>query len=196
MNAEVHFAGTPSGWAWESLTGGAGARISLALVVEIVEDLKATAYGGGEPSITLQVPPDPSYLQQVAARLGLAPRTDPGELIASGFIEADEASVTTELGGRIVAIHAGEGDQVTAGQVVVEWDSSMLQAQIEQAQADVAVAEAVLAQVKAGVRPETLDYAQALVDYAREVGVVRRPPPERRSTQRFRDLDGREYGPG
>jgi 5'-nucleotidase len=41
-----------------------------------------------------------------------------------------------------------------------------------------------------------LDYAQALVDYAREAGVVRRPPPERRSTQRFRDIDGKEYAPG
>lgn len=38
-----------------------------------------------------------------------------------------------------------------------------------------------------------LEYAQALSDYAREAGVLRRPPPERRSTQAFRDLDGREY---
>jgi 5'-nucleotidase/UDP-sugar diphosphatase len=41
-----------------------------------------------------------------------------------------------------------------------------------------------------------LDYAQALVDQAREAGVVRSPPPERRSTQHFRDVDGRDYGPG
>lgn len=38
-----------------------------------------------------------------------------------------------------------------------------------------------------------LDYAQALVDHAREAGVLRRPAPDRRSTQQFRDLDGREY---
>lgn len=38
-----------------------------------------------------------------------------------------------------------------------------------------------------------LDYAQALVDHARDAGTLRAPPPERRSTQRFRDLDGREY---
>ena len=41
-----------------------------------------------------------------------------------------------------------------------------------------------------------LDYAQALVDQAREAGIVRRPPPERRSTQHFRDVDGRDYSPG
>ena len=40
-----------------------------------------------------------------------------------------------------------------------------------------------------------LDYAQALVDYGREVGVLRPPPPSRRSTQHFRDLDGTEYRP-
>ena len=108
-----------------------------------------------------------SETKDIAARLGLAPRTNPGELLASGFIEAGEASVTTELGGRIVAIHAGEGDHVTEGQLVVELDDSILEAQIEQAQADVALAEAALAQVKAGVRPETLAYAQALVGQAR-----------------------------
>ncbi len=41
-----------------------------------------------------------------------------------------------------------------------------------------------------------LDYAQALVDYARQEKVLRGPAPARRSTQRFRDLDGRVYGPG
>jgi multidrug resistance efflux pump len=105
-----------------------------------------------------------SEAKDLTTRLGFVARTKPGELIASGFIEADEASVTTELGGRIVAIHAGEGDEVTEGQVVIELDDSMLEVQIEQAQADAAVAEAALAQVKAGVRPEMLDYAQALVE--------------------------------
>ena len=38
-----------------------------------------------------------------------------------------------------------------------------------------------------------LDYAQALVDYARDVTGLRRPDPARASTQRFRDLDGRLY---
>ena len=109
----------------------------------------------------------PQTWTAVVTRLGLAAQTNPGEMIASGFIEAGEASVTTELGGRIVAIYADEGDEVTEGQVVVELDNSILEAQIEQAQADVAVAEAALAQVKAGVRPETLDYAQALVGQAR-----------------------------
>jgi 5'-nucleotidase/UDP-sugar diphosphatase len=52
-----------------------------------------------------------------------------------------------------------------------------------------------LAKVTSERREDTfLDYAQALVDQAREAGVVRAPTVDRRSTQNFRDVDGREYG--
>ena len=88
------------------------------------------------------------------------------QLTASGFIEADEASVASEIGGRIVAIHAAEGEQVSEGQVLVEMDSALLEAQIEQAEADLAAAEAALAKVKAGVRPETIAQAQAVLEQA------------------------------
>ena len=54
---------------------------------------------------------------------------------------------------------------------------------------------ASLALINGERREDTfLDYAQALVDYAREVKVLERPTPERRSTQRFVDVDGRVYG--
>jgi 5'-nucleotidase/UDP-sugar diphosphatase len=55
---------------------------------------------------------------------------------------------------------------------------------------------ASMARIEESRREDTfLDYAQALVDYARQEKVLRRPEPGRRSTQRFRDLDGRVYGP-
>lgn len=95
--------------------------------------------------------------------LGLEPEEEAAGLAASGFIEADEASVTTELGGRIMALRADEGDEVERGAVLVELDDSLLQVQIEMAEAEVAVAEATLAQVQAGVRQETLDHAQAML---------------------------------
>lgn len=104
--------------------------------------------------------------EKAVAELGLEPQEEPQGLTASGFIEAEEASVTTELGGRIVALHADEGDEVSRGEVLVELDDSLLLAQIEIAEAEVAVAEAALAQVKAGVRQETLDHAKALVRQA------------------------------
>jgi 5'-nucleotidase/UDP-sugar diphosphatase len=53
-----------------------------------------------------------------------------------------------------------------------------------------------LAAIPASRREDTfLDYAQALVDFAREVQVLLPPPVERRSTQGFRDVDGRDYPP-
>jgi len=105
-------------------------------------------------------------LDAAVVDLGLAPQAKVEGLAASGFIEADEASVTTELGGRIVALYADEGDEVTEGQVVVELDDSLLLAQLEVASAEVAVAEANLAQVQAGVREESLDHAQAVLHQA------------------------------
>jgi multidrug efflux pump subunit AcrA (membrane-fusion protein) len=98
--------------------------------------------------------------------LGLKPEEEPKGLTASGFIEADEALVTTELGGRIVALYADEGDEVAEGDLLVELNDSLLLAQIEMAEADLAVSEAMLAQTKAGVRGETLEHARSLVEQA------------------------------
>jgi len=103
---------------------------------------------------------------KAVSELGLEPEEEPAGLVASGFIEADEASVTTELGGRIVALYAGEGDEVREGDVLVELDDSLLLAQTEMAAADLAVAEAMLARVKAGVQEETLDHARSLLKQA------------------------------
>jgi len=105
-------------------------------------------------------------LDRAAARFGLGMEEETTAIVASGFIEAEQASVATDLGGRIVAIHADEGDEVTEGQVLVELDDALLQAQIGIAEAELAAAEAQLAQVKAGVRPETLASAEAMLRQA------------------------------
>lgn len=114
-------------------------------------------------------------LEKAVAELGLEPEEEPAGLVASGFIEADQASVTTELGGRIVALYASEGDEVAQGQALADLDDSLLMSQIEIAEAELAVAEAVLAQVGTGVRQETLDHAQAILnqsEVAREAAYV------------------------
>ena len=105
-------------------------------------------------------------LRVAVDELGLEQEQELKGIAASGFIEAEKASVTTELGGRIVALHAGEGDEVKAGDLLVQLDDSLLQAQIEIARADLEVAEAALALVKASVREETLAYAEAQVAQA------------------------------
>jgi HlyD family secretion protein len=107
-------------------------------------------------------------LDAVVVELGLQPEEPPPGLVASGFIEADEASVATEVGGRIVSLYADEGEQVSRGMLLVELDDSLLLAQIGVAEAELKVAEATLAQVNASVRQETLDRALAELDKARK----------------------------
>lgn len=107
-----------------------------------------------------------SEFDKAVDELGLRPAEEPVGLLASGFIEAEEASVTSELAARIVALHADEGDEVQEGAVLVQLDDSLLLAQVERARADLMVAEANLAQLEAGTRQETLAYALALLEQA------------------------------
>ncbi len=66
-----------------------------------------------------------------------------GEDIASGNgrIEATELDVATKLAGRVADLRVDEGDFVEAGQVLAQMDTQVLQAQLEQAQAQVRQAQ-------------------------------------------------------
>jgi multidrug efflux pump subunit AcrA (membrane-fusion protein) len=68
----------------------------------------------------------------------------------SGFIEGHDVNVAPEIGGRITTISVREGDSVTAGQVIAQLDHSLLDAQIEQAQAAVDTAQAQYKQLANG----------------------------------------------
>ena len=87
-------------------------------------------------------------------------------LIASGSIEGESVSIVSEFGGQIVGLFADEGDQVVAGQVLVELDDSLLQAQMAQTEAAVVVAEANLATVQAGTHPAEILAARAMLRQA------------------------------
>jgi multidrug resistance efflux pump len=87
--------------------------------------------------------------------------SDAGDLVASGFIEAEEVAVAPELGGRVLELLAEEGDDVEAGQVLARLDGTLLEAQIEAAQAGLDMAQAQLAQAQAGARPEQVQKAEA-----------------------------------
>jgi len=87
---------------------------------------------------------------------------DGGEVLeASGIIQAEEVLVASEWGGHIAAIPVNEGDKVAAGEVLVQLDTALLDAQIEAARAAIALAEAGLAQAKAGARPGQIAAAEA-----------------------------------
>ncbi len=86
---------------------------------------------------------------------------DASPLRLSGVLEATKVNVASEIGGRVINVGVDEGDSVQAGQTIVTVDDAVLATQVKQAQAAVSVAEAGLAQVKAGERPEVIEAAQA-----------------------------------
>ena len=65
---------------------------------------------------------------------------------ASGSVAGvDESDVAAELGGRVAHLRVKEGARVRKGQLLAELESSLLLAQVQQAQAALTTAEAQLA---------------------------------------------------
>jgi HlyD family secretion protein len=93
----------------------------------------------------------------------VAPSNAAGPVAVSGYIEAEELAISTEIGGRISTLPVEEGQAVTEGQVLVRLDRSVADAELGVAQAKVEAARAALAWIKAGPRPEILAQAQAAV---------------------------------
>ena len=87
-------------------------------------------------------------------------------LAASGFIEGQEVIIAPEVSGRIAEMAADRGDAVQAGDVLVRLDDTVLQSQRLEAQAGLTAAQANLARVLAGARPEEVAAAQAALAQA------------------------------
>jgi HlyD family secretion protein len=87
-------------------------------------------------------------------------------ILGSGTIEAEIIAITSETSGRIVAIYADEGEEVHLGDLLVELDTSLLQAEQGRLQAALATAQANLAEVSAPPRPEDVLAAEAELQQA------------------------------
>ncbi len=98
---------------------------------------------------------------------GGASPAEAAALEASGFIEAQEVSVVSEVSGRVAEVLADEADSVSAGEHVVILDDSLLQADRARAEAAVAVTEANMAQLKAGADEKELAAAEATLNEAK-----------------------------
>lgn len=85
-----------------------------------------------------------------------------GALTASGTIEATEIRVGSEVGGRVAAVEADEGDEVNAGDVLVRFDAALMDAQRAQAAAAVEVASQGLAGAAAAATAQPSAGAMAL----------------------------------
>ncbi|MFN8481810.1 MAG: efflux RND transporter periplasmic adaptor subunit [Anaerolineae bacterium] len=84
----------------------------------------------------------------------------------SGYIEATRLAIASEVAGRITKIGATEGKSVTSGDVLVALDPALKDAEIAQAEAAVAAAQAQLARTRVGARPEDIRQAETLVAQA------------------------------
>jgi HlyD family secretion protein len=72
-----------------------------------------------------------------------------------------EVRVGARISGRVDRLLVKVGDAVTAGQVIAEIEHADLDAKVQSAEADLAVAQASLALLQRGARPEDVDVARA-----------------------------------
>lgn len=90
------------------------------------------------------------------------------DILTSGFIEARDFAIAFESGGRIVELTVREGDRVNSGQTLVKLDDSLLQAQKQQA-------EAALGLAQANLELATVSQAGAKKAWDNALGVQRDP---------------------
>ena len=93
-------------------------------------------------------------------------------VVASGeVVPAQEAQLSFTVVGRVETVMVAEGDAVAAGEVLATLETTLLEAQVAQAQAAVAAAQAQLPVVRAGPRPGQVAGAEAQLAAA-EAAVV------------------------
>ncbi len=92
--------------------------------------------------------------------------TETDAIEASGTIEAEEVIIASEFGGRVADVLAEEGDEVEENDVLISLDTSLVEAQMGEAEAAVAAARANLARVQGGARPGEIATAEAMLEQA------------------------------
>jgi HlyD family secretion protein len=128
----------------------------------------------------------PILLAVVAVTLWIVMRNGASSaagLLSSGTVEATDADLGFQLAGRVAEVLVAEGDAVVAGQELARLDTRVLDASLQAARAELAVAEARLRELQAGARPQEVATARAALDSA-----VRRAENARSEAERARTL--------
>jgi membrane fusion protein YbhG len=81
-------------------------------------------------------------------------RATANQLSGSGSIEATQVDIAPKITGRVVRLAVNEGDTARAGQVLVRLDDRDLRAQVDQARASVAAAQAKVTQAEAAIQTQ------------------------------------------
>ena len=86
---------------------------------------------------------------------------------ASGVVQAVQTiNLSPSESGRIAQMYVTEGDRVAKGQIIARMDSNSFQADVDRYRANLIKAEASLAEIRAGTRPEEIAEIQARVNTA------------------------------
>jgi len=94
-------------------------------------------------------------------------RNDKHELRLSGHIEATETDLSFKVAGKIITIRVDEGDWIKNGEVAAELEAQDLRDEVDNAKARLAAAQANLAKMERGYRPQEVKEAQAQMFRAR-----------------------------
>jgi HlyD family secretion protein len=90
-----------------------------------------------------------------------------GELVLHGNVDLRQVQLSFNNSERIAAVLAQEGDRVRKGQLLARLDTSRLDPQVAQAEAQSAAQRQVVARLHNGSRPEEIAQARANVESAR-----------------------------
>jgi len=89
-----------------------------------------------------------------------------GSLVLYGNVELRQIDLAFSGSGRIAEVLVEEGAEVKKGDVLARLDTSLIEPQVAQAEANVAAQTAAVAKLHNGTRPEEVAQAQANVDAA------------------------------
>jgi HlyD family secretion protein len=87
----------------------------------------------------------------------------PDRVRVSGQVEATEVQVSSQVAGRVLELHVGEGDRVARGDLLARLDTADAELALARARADRDQADAQLRLLQAGARPEEIRQAEAQV---------------------------------
>jgi HlyD family secretion protein len=101
-----------------------------------------------------------------AVAWGIASKRREKPLLLSGAIEARDVEVGSLTGGRVTRILVEEGSRVAAGQPIVQFETDLIDLQIQQQRSRIAQAQASLTKALRGPRVEEIASARALAENA------------------------------
>lgn len=112
----------------------------------------------------------------------------------SGNIEVTDVEISFKIPGRVVERLVSEGETVKAGQTVARLDSQDLAQEVAQRRAQAAAAQAGLAELTAGSRPEEIAQTQAVLERTQADGERARVEYDRQKKLFEREvISTREY---